>query len=164
MQTWPLLRNLPRTAAWATCATSASGKTIRGAWPPSSRLSRLTLVGRAADQLLAHAGRAGEADLADGRVVEEGVGELDGVADDEVGHACGEAGVGQAGEDADQGQRGLVGGPADHRAADGQGRGDLAGGQRGGEVPGGDGADHADGVLDGVVPLGMTLDGGMIRP
>ena len=30
------------TAAWATCSTSASGKTISGAWPPSSRLSRLT--------------------------------------------------------------------------------------------------------------------------
>ncbi len=42
MQTWPLLRNLPMTAAWATCFTSASGKTINGAWPPSSRLSRLT--------------------------------------------------------------------------------------------------------------------------
>ena len=42
MQTWPLFRNLPSTAAWATWATSASGKTINGAWPPSSRLSRLT--------------------------------------------------------------------------------------------------------------------------
>src|SRR5437764_978136 len=37
----------------------------------------LDLVGGAADQLLADPGRAGEADLADGRVGEQGVGELD---------------------------------------------------------------------------------------
>ena len=42
MQTWPLFRNLPRTAALATASGSASGKTMNGACPPSSRLSRLT--------------------------------------------------------------------------------------------------------------------------
>ena len=42
MQTWPLLRNLPMTAILAPTSGSASGKTMNGAWPPSSRLRRFT--------------------------------------------------------------------------------------------------------------------------
>ena len=47
----------------------------------------LDLVGRAADQLLADLGRAGEADLADRGMLEEGVGDRPGGADHEVGHS-----------------------------------------------------------------------------
>ena len=72
---------------------------MNGAWPPSSRLSRFTWSAAPLHQLLADLGRAGEADLADGRVLEELVGDLLGRADDEVGHARRQPGVDQALED-----------------------------------------------------------------
>ena len=154
MHTWPLLRNLPITAIFAPTSGSASGKTMNGAWPPSSRLSALDLVGGAAHQLLADLGRAGEADLADRsgfpgtRRPISWAGPMTRLATPGR-----QPGLDQALEDLDQAQRRLAGGLADDGAAGGQGRRDLARLQRDREVPRADGADDADRVLDRDVPL-----------
>ena len=58
MQTWPLLRNLPMTAAWATCCDVGVGEDDQRGVAAQLEAQPLDLVGRAADQLLADLGRA----------------------------------------------------------------------------------------------------------
>src|SRR5258708_14643961 len=42
MQTWPALRYLAATASLATVSLSTSSKMTTGAWPPNSKVARLT--------------------------------------------------------------------------------------------------------------------------
>ena len=143
------------TAAWATCCDVGVGEDDQGRMTAQLEAEPLDLVGRAPDQLLADFGRAGEADLADRRVLEEGVGErpwrspitrlaTPGGRPASARHSniwIRVSGVWSAGR-------------LTTVQPDGQRRGDLPAGQGGREVPGRDRADDADRMLDRVMPLG----------
>src|SRR3954463_766839 len=128
MHTWPLLRNLPVTAICAPTSGSASGKTMNGACPPSSRLTRLTCSAQPRSSCLPTSvepvklilrqtgfSRNSSAISWAGpmtRVATPGGGPVAGVA-----QAGGQAGLGQALEPLDQAQGRLAGRPADDGAA-----------------------------------------------
>ena len=117
------------------------------------------LVGRGPHELLADFGRSGKRNLANGRVLEELVGDFLGRADDQVSDAGRQAGVDHALKDLHQAKRGLARRLADDGAARRESRGDLAGLQRDREIPRADGADDADGMLDDE----MAFAGGRVR-
>ena len=142
------------TAAWATCWTSASGKTISGAWPPSSRLRRLTWSAERLISSLPTSVEPVKLILRTAGCSKNASAIGRGSPITRLATPGGQPGIGQALEHQDQGQRRLVGRPAHDRAADGQRRRDLAAGQRGREVPGRDRADHAHRVLDRIMTLG----------
>ena len=135
------------------------GEDDQGGMTAELEAEPLDAVGRAPDQVLAHFRRAGEADLPHGGMLEKKRGERPRRAHHQVGHAGRQAGVGQAGEHLEQGQRGLLGRPAHDRTAGGQRRRDLPARQGRGEVPGSDRPDDAHRVLDRVVPLGDVRGG-----
>ena len=76
VHTWPWLKKMPSAAAWATCRGSASGSTMCGDLPPSSRETFLRLPVAALATSRPDRGRTGE-----GHLVHAGVGG-DGAADD----------------------------------------------------------------------------------
>ena len=128
------------TAAFATTSGSASGKTMNGACPPSSRLSRLTWSAACRISCLPTSVEpvklifrtAGFAMNSSAISLRR--------ADDQVRHARRQPGV-DAGtrRRSMQRQRRLAGRLADDRATGREGRGDLAGLQRDREVPRPDG-------------------------
>jgi len=122
----------------------------------------LELVGGLLHQQPAHAGRAGEADLAQPVVGLERLAELAGVlGGHHVEHAGREAGLG---EDPGQGQhrQGCLGGRLHHHGAAGGDRGtDLAGAHRQREVPRRDEQAGTHGLLDGQQPAAA---GGGLHP
>ncbi len=103
-------------------------------------LERLAALGA---DLAADRGRAGERDLVDARVVDQrGAGLA--VAGEDVEHAGREAGLERELAEAQRGQRRLLGGLEDQRAAGGEGRGDLPDRHQQREVPGHDLSADAD--------------------
>ncbi len=163
MQTCPLLRNLPRTAAWATCCDVGVREDDERGVTAQLETEPLDLIGRPANQLLADLGRPGKTDLAHRRVLEEHVGDRARRADHEVGDALGNPSVGEAVENLDHGERRLVGGPAHDRAPGGESRRDFAARKGRREIPGRDRAHDAHRMLDGVIALD-DIRVGMIRP
>lgn len=146
-QVWPPLRNFETSAPSTARSRSASSKTMKGALPPSSRLSRFHAAGRAAHQQRADACRAGEGDLANGLVRHDLVADLCGHAGDDVDDAGRDARP--FGKHAERQRRiGRELGRLDHHgAAGGQRRRDLAGDHRIGKIPRRDDAAHAHRLL-----------------
>ena len=154
MHTWPLLRNLPVTAIFAPTSGSASGKTINGAWPPSSRLTRFIWSAQPRISCLPTSVEPVKLILRTDGVLQELVADLLGRADDQIGaRPAGKPASTRHSKTWMRHKRRLAGRLADDGAAGGESRGDLAGLQRDREIPRADGADHADGMLDGHVPL-----------
>ena len=112
-----------------------------GLLPPSSSVTRLRVLPALGADLAADVGGAGEGDLVDARVVDQRRAGL-AVAGEDVDDAVGEAGLEGELAEAQGGERRLLGGLQDQRAAGGERRGDLPGRHQQREVPGDDlGAD-----------------------
>ncbi len=91
-QTWPWLNQMASTTPSTAESRSASSKTMKGDLPPSSRRQPLAGAGGGLADDLADFGRAGEGDLVDAGVVDDGGAGL-AVAGDDVDHTLGQAGL-----------------------------------------------------------------------
>ena len=105
------------------------------------------VLGCLLQQVDANPGGSGEGELAQPRVLQDGV--RDGVVTtgDDIDDPGGKTGVDEGLGEEQGGQRGGRGRADDHRAAGGKSRGDLAGGHGQREVPRGDEQARADGPL-----------------
>nr|BFE68543.1 hypothetical protein GCM10020092_018440 [Actinoplanes digitatis] len=88
---------------------SASAKTMLALLPPSSRVTRFTLVGAARHDRLADRGRAGEADLAHQGVRDEALPDHPALAGQHREDVLGQVGLERQLAEADGGQRGQLG-------------------------------------------------------
>ena len=92
----PLLPKMPQKATFTAASMSASGKTMFGDLPPSSRLSRFRFeTPEASSRRRAVCDAAGEADLVDVLVQRQRLPGGRAVARDHVQHAFGQAGFGR---------------------------------------------------------------------
>ena len=82
-----------RRALAAAFSRSASAKTTFADLPPSSSVTRLIVDGGAPHHHLPDLGRAGEADLRDVRMLDQSLPDDRALADDDVQHALGDAGL-----------------------------------------------------------------------
>ena len=146
-QVCPALRYFEAIAPATAASRSASSKTMKGALPPSSRLTFFTVEAHCDIRSLPTSVEPVNESLRTvGFEVSSAPIGPDGPGDD-VDHAgrdprpFGERREGQGGE------RGLRRRADDHGAAGGEGRGAFAGDHRGGEVPRGDRGDDADRLL-----------------
>ena len=149
MQTWPALRYFAADRIFAADVTSASLKTIAGAWPPNSMVARFMCSPASADELLADHGRAGEGDLADDRMRDQIFRNLRRHAIDQIDHAIRHAGVGKGADQLRGRGRGFLRRLDDDRASRRQRGGKLAHHLVDREIPGREGRDRTDRLLDG---------------
>jgi hypothetical protein len=156
---------LPTTIFPAAAATLATNSPTR----PRGIIARLVAVhfwpvepkapsAAYARQRLPHLARAGERYRFNVLALAEDVAQLGARAVDQVGHARRQAGIRQALEEADGGERGIGGGLKDDDVAGDQGRRQLPGRDGDGEVPRRDEGDDAQrlakGVEEGVAAVG----------
>ena len=117
MHTWPLLRNLPATAAFATTSGIGVRQDDERRVPAEFETEPDDAVGGFSDQLLAHGRRAGEAHLAHGRMGERLSENSSRRRDHEVGDARRQAGFFETLKDLNQRQGSLVGRLDDDRCS-----------------------------------------------
>ena len=148
MQTWPALRNLLAAIALAATSTSASSKTITGAWPPSSIVTRFMCWPASAASCLPTTVEPVNEIL---RITGCGIRyarDLGRVAVDQADHARRHAGVDEGADQLGRRRRRLLRRLDDDRAAGGERRRELAHDLVDREVPGRERRDRPDRLLD----------------
>ena len=125
MQTWPELEKIERGRAGRGLVDVDVGQDDDRRFAAELQRHPLQRVGRGAVDDLADLGRAGEGDLVDVGMADQPVAGGLAKAGDDVEHAGREAGLGDQVGEAQRGQRGLLGGLQDDRAAGGERRRDL---------------------------------------
>ena len=122
-----------------------------GALAPQLERHPLDLLGAARHDRPPHLGRAGEADLAHGGVVDEALAHDAALARQNLQDALGKACLERQLADAQRAERRQLGRLEHDRVAGGQRRGEAPAGDGHGEVPGHDDAHHAERLVEGDV-------------